>query len=104
MRYYDFDKTTARRELKKRNYLFYGVLFGAIPGFPILISLLRLVGFEGALTFIVMLWMVAWITVAIWRMTWICPRCHNHFFFRAFHRDAFGMRCLHCGLRPDELI
>lgn len=104
MRYYEFDKTAARRELKKRNYWFYGLFFGGLLGFPILISLLRLVGLEGALNYIAMLWMVAWIVVAIWRTTWICPRCHNYFFFRSWHRNAFGMHCLHCGLRSDELI
>ena len=80
MRYYDFDKTAARRAFQKRTYLFFGLLFGAILGFPILSYLFRLIGIEGALAFIIVPWMLACFGVAIWRTCWRCPRCHKYFF------------------------
>ena len=104
MRYYDFDKTAARREFQKRNYVFFGFFFSGVLGIPILISLFRLIGIEGALGFIIVPWMIAWLTVVIWRTCWRCPRCHKYFFQKWWHNNALSMHCLHCGLRPDELI
>jgi len=104
MRYYDFDKTAARREFKKRNYLFFGMFFGAVLGMPVLISLFRLIEIEGALGFVIVPWMFAWVAVVIWRTSWKCPRCHKYFFRKWWHGNALTFHCLHCDLRPDELI
>src|SRR5262249_25700365 len=104
MRYYDFDKTAARREFRKRNYLFLGLFVGFILGIPALSYLFNLVGFERATAFIVVPWIIAWVAAAIWRTCWRCPRCHKYFFQKWYHGDALTMHCLHCGLRPDDLI
>ena len=104
MRYYDFDKTAARREFRKRNYVFFGLFGAAILVIPVLSYLAHLVGVEGAVGFIIVLWMIAWVGVGIWRTCWRCPRCHKYFFQKWWHGNAFSMHCLHCGLRPDDLI
>jgi hypothetical protein len=104
MRYYEFDKTRARREFQKRNYLFLGLFAGALVGFPILSYLSRLIGIESALGFITVAWMIAWVGVGIWRICWRCPRCHKYFFQKWWYGSAITTKCLHCGFRPDELI
>ena len=104
MRHYDFDKTAARREFQKRNYLFFGLFLGTLVVFPILSYVSRLLGLGSAVVFIIVAWMIAWAAVGIWRICWRCPRCHKYFFQKWWHGSALTMRCLHCGLRPDELI
>ena len=32
-----------------------------------------------------------------------CPRCDNHFFFRAFLANPFAKRCVHCRLRKSKI-
>ena len=104
MRYYDFDKTAARREFRKRNYIFLGVFVGAIPAISVLSWLLRLFGFERVSTSIFVPLMIVWVGVCIWRTYWTCPRCHNNFFRKWWGTDVISMHCLHCGLRPNDLI
>lgn len=104
MRYYDFDKTAARREFQKRNYWFFGLFIGVILGLPILSYLFSLLGIERALGFIILPWMLACVGVGIWRTYWRCPRCHKLFFQKWWYSRAHTTHCLHCGLRPDELI
>ena len=105
MRFDTFDKTAARREFKKRNYVFLGVFVGAIPGIPILsYAWVHLFGFENAPGVIAVAWMIALTGVGIWRTSWKCPRCHNYFFRKWWYSDVITMHCLHCDLRPDDLI
>lgn len=105
MRFYDFDKTAARREFQKRNYVFFGLFFGAFVVIPALsYVLVKRFGIESAPPFIVMTWMLAWVAAGIWRTSWKCPRCHELFFHKWWYGDGFITRCLHCYLRPDQLI
>ena len=105
MRYYEFDKTAARREFQNRNYLFLGVFAGAVLGIPALRYLFVTgFGFDGVPPFIVVLWLVALFAAGIWLLSWRCPRCHNYFFHKSWYHNGFVTRCLHCDLRPDELI
>ncbi len=105
MHYYDFDKTEARREYRKRNHIFIGVLVGGIPGILVFGWLWDIL-FDSseAHGYVIFPFALLAVGVSIWRSAWPCPRCHNPFYKKWWYEDILTTECVHCGLRPGDLI
>jgi len=99
------DYTADWHDYRKRRLVFWVLFLGLVPGVIILFAVIGMpisavTGIDRLYFFywIAGLWMLM-LVVARFRSSWFkCPRCHNLFFVKHFHRLPFISKCLHCGL------
>ena len=103
MRVFEYDKEKSKQEYYSRNFIFWGMFVGYIPGVALIGSALeRGFGLKGGFGFAALAWMIGWMVVGFWRIYWSCPRCHKRFYFKWWYGNTFTTKCVHCGFRPSE--
>jgi hypothetical protein len=104
----DADYSEQWRDLRRRRFIAWLWFFGYVPGaaiiFAIVFSLIYLSGLprdwiDGAFYIIAGAWMVGAYLAGHRAMAFLCPRCHQPFFYTWWYFNSFARKCVHCGLR-----
>jgi hypothetical protein len=87
------------QDYRKRSYRFWAVFLTFIPGVALIgIPLSRLLGSDGVVFVVAMIWMAAFAITAVYKSYWSCPRCNKPFFQKWWYHNPLAGRCVHCGL------
>lgn len=91
------------REYRKRNLVFWGLFLGFLPGVLIIaIPLGRRLNSNQVAGTIIVVWFIAALIAAVWRLSWKCPRCSKSFYSKWWYNNAFTTKCVNCGFRPAK--
>jgi uncharacterized membrane protein len=84
---------------RSRRRLFWFALLGYIPGVLALgLPLQTLLHSDSPMYVVAAVWMVLYVFVGNWMMSFPCPRCRQPFFRTWWYHNPLAMHCLHCGL------
>jgi hypothetical protein len=91
----------AWRDLRRRQWLMWGVYLGFFPGEWLLSAVgAKLPHHRAPGVFVIagIVWMVAFVASGYWAAAWRCPRCHEVFTRATWYRNPCTRKCLSCGL------
>src|SRR5215831_18453664 len=86
-------------DCRRRDRLFWTVCLTFLPANLVIGSILsRLPHSDIAIGVLGVMWMLAFATTHLYRISWKCPRCHKPFFYRTVYLNIFAEKCVHCRL------